>query len=206
MRRRTPTLVFASPPSVPTSLPTLSALPSRRLLPALLLSVPVPSAPFWARPAAAAEAPLRVERVRGDGRCLYRSLARGLAAADGRRLTERLEVADADALRQIAWEQLCSVRRKELEARHVVEGSIGSYCRAMRDPRFFAGEAEVLVISEYFGVEIDIYIRNAGKLNKIMRYGEGDVGPKGRRKDGKAKKRVGVLYNGVNHYDAVVRR
>lgn len=190
-------LMFAPPPRVPT--PALAwavpSQPSRPRLPPVLAWGAPPSAHGHGQ-GGGGGGRLRVVRVRGDGRCLYRSIARGLAHAEGRRLTEALEVADADALRGIAHKIMCVDKRKEYEARHVVEGDMRSYCAAMKRPSFFGGEAEILAISEAMNVGIDIYLKGSGPggLSKIMSYGEGE----------KKRKTVRVLYNGSNHYDVIL--
>lgn len=143
---------------------------------------------------------LRVLQIRGDGRCLYRSIARAIAHAEGRTLSERLEREDADALRSIAWKAMCVDRRKEFEQRNIVEGSMETYCSEMRSPTFFAGEAEMLALSDALRLPIAVFLRDRhGKFRNIMTYGEKHASL---RKTG--PKVVRVLYNGTNHYSAVV--
>lgn len=143
---------------------------------------------------------LRVLRIKGDGRCLYRSIARVIAHAEGRSLSDKLEREDADALRSIAWKAMCVDRRKEFEHRNIVEGSIAAYCSQMRNPTFFAGEAEMLALSDALRLPIAVFLQDQrGKFRNIMTYGEKYASL---RKTG--PKLVRVLYNGSNHYNAVV--
>lgn len=145
----------------------------------------------------------RVLSIRGDGRCLFRSIARSLALAAGRPLPEKLEVGDADALRALAWKEMCVVRKREFVDRMIVEGSMDAYCSALRRPEFYAGEAEMLALADVLRVPIAVYLREGGggggRYRKIAEYGA----EWGKVAKGGAKTPVRVLYNGYNHYDAL---
>lgn len=148
--------------------------------------------------------PLRHVPVRGDGRCLFRAIAKNLASAEGRRLTENLERADADYLRKLAWQIICQKRRKEFVARNVVEGSITSYCAVSRNPSFYAGEPELLALSDELHIPIEIYLRaDGGRLRNIVTYGE-KYKPKFKPKKGDGA--IRLLYSNGNHYDALLPR
>lgn len=143
---------------------------------------------------------LVVVRVRGDGRCLYRSIARSLAAEEDRKLTSGLETSDADALRQLAWKSMCVERAAEFMRKNIVEGSMRNYCAQMRNPSFFAGEAEILALADVLRIPISIFLDSGrGSLRSIATYGE-----KHRKRAG--GKTIRVLYNGTNHYNAVLLR
>lgn len=58
---------------------------------------------FWWASASESRRRLRRVSVKGDGRCLFRAIAKCLAQNEGRSLPEHLEVADADALRREAY-------------------------------------------------------------------------------------------------------
>lgn len=145
----------------------------------------------------------RVLSIRGDGRCLFRSIARSLALAAGRPLPEKLEVGDADALRALAWKEMCVVRKREFVDRMIVEGNMDAYCSALRRPSFYAGEAEMLALADVLRVPIAVYLREGGggggRYRKIAEYGA----EWGKVAKGAAKTPVRVLYNGYNHYDAL---
>lgn len=145
----------------------------------------------------------RVLSIRGDGRCLFRSIARSLALAAGRPLPEKLEVGDADALRALAWKEMCVVRKREFVDRMIVEGNMDAYCSALRRPEFFAGEAEMLALADVLRVPIAVYLREGGgaggRFRKIAEYGA----EWGKVAKGAPKTPVRVLYNGYNHYDAL---
>lgn len=146
---------------------------------------------------------LRVVHVRGDGRCLYRAIAKGLASSEGRRLSENLERADADALRNMAWKAICVDRTKEFASKNVIEGSLTTYCRQMRAPTFYGGEAEMLALADELKVPIRVYLDLGGELKNIVTYG---------KKYGKKSSRTGrdvdvrVLYANGNHYDVLLPR
>lgn len=146
----------------------------------------------------------RVLPIRGDGRCLFRSIARSLALAAGRPLPEKLEVGDADALRALAWKEMCVVRKREFVDRMIVEGNMDAYCTALRRPEFYAGEAEMLALADVLRVPIAVYLREGGgggggRYRKIAEYGA----EWGKVAKGGVKTPVRVLYNGYNHYDAL---
>lgn len=71
---------------------------------------------------------LRVLKVKGDGRCLFRSIARNLALLSGRNLPERLEKQDADFLREAAYQVRFRAQRLCIKDPH---------CRSLIDPPFF---------------------------------------------------------------------
>lgn len=142
---------------------------------------------------------VRIVQVRGDGRCLYRAIAKNLAALENRRLPEHLERADADALRNMAWRAICVDRASEFERKHVVEGSLSAYCRAMRAPTFYAGEAEMLALADVLRVPIRVFIDvGRGNLKNVVTYG--DKYAKGRSSG------VRVLFVNGNHYNAILPR
>lgn len=146
---------------------------------------------------------LRVVRVRGDGRCLFRAIAKNLAAADARVLPENLEREDADALRAFAWKAICVNRRNEFVKRHVIEGSIDSYCAQSRNPTFYGGEAELLALADVLKRPIRVFLRTDTGLRNIMTYGEA-YAKKTRVKKGDGA--IRLLYVNGNHYDAILPR
>ena len=152
-------------------------------------------------------ASLRVVTVRGDGRCLYRAIAKNLASLEGRKLSERLERADADALRNIAWKAICIDRSKEFVANHVIEGSLSAYCAQMRNPAFYGGEAEMLALSDVLKQPIKVYLKaDRGQLRNIVTYGERYISKRKAASRGKRDHVIRVLYMNGNHYDALLPR
>jgi len=140
---------------------------------------------------------VRVQRIRGDGRCLFRAIARNLAAHEGRSLPEHHEREDADFLRMSAYKVICVDRREEFRSNMIIEGNIDSYCQAMKSPSFYGGEAEMLVLSELIQKPIGVFLSESiGRFRRIIEYGEQF------RKRG--EKPIRVLYNGSNHYDALL--
>lgn len=147
--------------------------------------------------------PLKHVPVRGDGRCLFRAIAKNLADAEGRRLSEQLERADADYLRKLAWKIICQRRRQEFMSRHVIEGSISRYCQISRNPTYYAGEPELLALSDELKIPIKIYLADGGKLRNIVTYGE-NYKPRSKPKHGDGA--IRLLYSNGNHYDALLPR
>jgi len=150
--RAPPILPFAFPPEFP-KLPTLNFLNNFNLLP-----WGVPSAHARESGTGTGVAKLVVVNVKGDGRCLYRSIAKSLASEESRHLPPHLETEDADALRGIAWKHMCVDRAAEYVRKNIVEGSMRNYCAQMRNPSFFAGEAEILALSDALKIPISIYL------------------------------------------------
>lgn len=141
--------------------------------------------------------------VLGDGRCFFRSLVVGIAKATGQpKFSKKQETTHADALRWLAYAEMTGPRFKELSSRNVVEGDYNEHCMSMRSETFFGGEVQALVLAECLGIEINIHVREAGRpggIRNIVQYGEN------------AEKeipliRVGLLYNGVNHYDPLIKK
>ncbi|KAK4536526.1 hypothetical protein CDCA_CDCA08G2551 [Cyanidium caldarium] len=208
---------FVQPPPVPLPLHPLqhlggALLPRRtrlahiatppvphRFLRSLLARAPPPPPPSSDGRDAAVTA-LRVVQTAGDGRCLFRAIAKCLAHYGQRPLPERLERADADALREAAYEEICLRRRNEFQKKGVIEGDIHAYCAELRSPEFYAGEAEMFVLSDVLQTPIEVYLyqREQHRVVKIVEYG-------GRyRQAADAAQPVRVLYNGVNHYSALL--
>ncbi|PSC69777.1 OTU domain-containing protein [Micractinium conductrix] len=174
------------------------------------------------------ETGLRVVRVAGDGRCMFRALAQGLARNQGRFLGGGAEEQEADQLRLAVAEALCrtAARRNEFaQAVYAVEAEdkMQNYCRRIMAPTFWGGEPELLVLSQMLRVPILVYIpaREAGSRGggsgyvPIQTYGEQFLHGSGKKKKaggggggkpaGKKKRRVvRLLYSGSNHYDLLL--
>ncbi|KAL4427904.1 hypothetical protein ABPG75_001993 [Micractinium tetrahymenae] len=168
----------------------------------------------------AIETGLRVIRVAGDGRCMFRALAQGLARNQGRFLGQTAEEQEADQLRLAVAEALCrtAARRNEFaSAVYAVEAEdkMQNYCRRILSPTFWGGEPELLVLSQMLRVPILVYIpsREAGSKGGgsgyvvIQRYGE-QYEKKGGGSGGKKRRprAVRLLYSGSNHYDLLLSK
>lgn len=192
MRRGGPKSIFVAPPSVPIA---SRWVPARR---------PQFSLAFGMPPLALQPPPLRHVPVRGDGRCLFRAIAKNIARSEGRSLSERLERADADYLRNLAWNAICKRRRQEFAKRNIVEGNIASYCAVSKDPSFYGGEPELFALADELKVPIRVYLRaEGGRLRNIVTYGE-KYEAKMRVKYGDGA--IRLLYVNGNHYDALLPR
>jgi hypothetical protein len=155
-----------------------------------------------------------VQKVTGDGRCLFRALVKGMAINKGINLNSRAERDDADELRFAVKEVLCDngKERKQYEEALVsitVEESLKRYCQRIERPDFWGGESELLVLSKLCKQPIIVYIPEhehaKGGLGSgfipIAEYGS--QFRKGSLK-GKPRKAVRLLYSGRNHYDLLL--
>ncbi|KAK2966144.1 hypothetical protein RJ640_018397 [Escallonia rubra] len=155
-----------------------------------------------------------VQKVTGDGRCLFRALVKGMAFNKGIGLHPRDERENADELRMAVKEAICDneqerVQYEEALVAITVEESLKRYCQRIRRADFWGGESELLVLSKLCRQPIIVYIpehehtkggRGSGFI-PIAEYGA-EYG-KGRRKE-KPRKVVRLLYSGKNHYDLLV--
>ncbi|KAL6649640.1 hypothetical protein ACP70R_013864 [Stipagrostis hirtigluma subsp. patula] len=137
-----------------------------------------------------------VQRVTGDGRCMFRALVKGMAKNKGIPLTPREEVQDADDLRMAVKEVICdsATERQKYEEAVIaitVEQPLKRYCQRIRRPDFWGGESELL--REYHG-------RGNGFI-PIAEYGLEFTKDS---KQWKKKTPVRLLYSGRNHYDLLV--
>ncbi|GJQ09806.1 hypothetical protein GpartN1_g1597.t1 [Galdieria partita] len=152
---------------------------------------------WWASASEKSHRRFRKVSVKGDGRCLFRAIAKCLAHNEGRALPEHLEVADADALRREAYKIICVEQRAKFEKNMLIEGNIRHYCQELLKPSFYGGEPEIWVLSEVFQVPIQVYLQTEdGEYRKIVEYGKQFWNKGGGLP-------VCLLYNGINHYDAL---
>eukprot|EP00960_Hanusia_phi_P073931 768117-Hanusia_phi.AAC.9 len=66
----------------------------------------------------------------------------------------------------------------------------------MKDPSFYGGEPELLALSESMEVPIKVYMYEPGSFYPIAEYGSHYAG----------RQAIHLLYNGSNHYDALIKR
>jgi len=146
----------------------------------------------------------RIRRIIGDGRCLFRALAQGIARHKEIYLTSIKEEREADNLRMAVREALCTSKEMQHEFRDVIqtlESPLPKYCKQLRSPSFWGGEPELLVLSRLLRTPIHVYKKETefGSQGigfvKIVEYGR------------EAKVRhppVKLLYTGSNHYDLLL--
>ena len=152
----------------------------------------------------------KVQKVTGDGRCLFRALAKGMAFNRGIPLRPFEEKFDADDLRMAVKEVICDngKERRQYEAALIaitVEEPLERYCQRIRTPDFWGGESELLVLSKLCKQPIIVYIPEhehkmgcrGSSFIPIAEYGA-------EFKKGKPKKPVRLLYSGSNHYNLLV--
>ncbi|RAL39128.1 hypothetical protein DM860_011614 [Cuscuta australis] len=150
----------------------------------------------------------RVEKVAGDGRCLFRALVKGMARNKGIiTLTPRQERDDADELRAAVKEVICEDPSERLQYQDAViaitiEEPLRRYCQRIGRSDFWGGESELLVLSKLCRQRIVVYIpANEGRRSggsgfiPIAEYGNGW----GKREQ--PRQVVRLLYSGGNHYD-----
>ncbi|XP_047306368.1 OVARIAN TUMOR DOMAIN-containing deubiquitinating enzyme 3 [Impatiens glandulifera] len=155
-----------------------------------------------------------VQKVTGDGRCLFRALVKGMSFNKGIALSAREERENADDLRMAVKEVICNSEKERSQYEEAliaitVEESLKRYCQRIGRPDFWGGESELLVLSKLCHQPIIVYIpehehtrggQGSGFI-PIAEYGA-EFG-KGSRKV-KPKKVVRLLYSGKNHYDLLV--
>ncbi|CAL5389788.1 unnamed protein product [Camellia sinensis] len=155
-----------------------------------------------------------VQKVTGDGRCLFRALVKGMAFNKGIALNPREERENADELRMAVKEVLCDNDKERLQYEEAlvaitVEESLKRYCQRIGRPDFWGGESELLVLSKLCCQPIIVYIpehehTKGGWGSGFIPIAEyGTEFRKGSRK-GKSRKVVRLVYSGKNHYDLLV--
>ncbi|KAJ4971044.1 hypothetical protein NE237_004143 [Protea cynaroides] len=155
-----------------------------------------------------------VQKVTGDGRCLFRALVKGMAFNKGIALSSREERDNADELRMAVKEVICEndKERRQYEEALIaitVEESLNRYCQRIEKSDFWGGESELLVLSRLCHQPILVYIpeheHTMGKWGSgflpIAEYGAEFSKAS---KNGKTRKAVRLLYSGKNHYDLLV--
>lgn len=158
-----------------------------------------------------------IHKVRGDGRCMFRALAIGMAINEGMNLSPTEERKRADDLRMTVMDALCSSdKQRQIYEEAVIaitlDESIKRYCGRIRYPDFWGGESELLVLSRMYEQPVIVYIpeleaRRSGSLLgtgfvPIAEYGLEFL--KQPTKEQEASKPVRLLYSGSNHYDLLV--
>uniref|UniRef100_A0A7S0BRY3 Ubiquitin thioesterase OTU n=1 Tax=Rhodosorus marinus TaxID=101924 RepID=A0A7S0BRY3_9RHOD len=140
---------------------------------------------------------LEVSRVRGDGRCLFRSVARGqhyLRTSGLRDWNEKKERTEADRLRGKVVEELRK-HRQLLVSFCVVDGEFNRYCQIMSDPKTFGGEPELLMLALIVHTPISVYLSSRSGFSQIQVYGrQYTTNP------------INILYKDGIHYDALLSK
>ncbi|KAL5550121.1 hypothetical protein UlMin_000297 [Ulmus minor] len=155
-----------------------------------------------------------IQRVTGDGRCLFRALVKGMAFNKGNALSPREERESADELRIAVKEVICDndKERHQYETALVaitVDESLKRYCQRIQRPDFWGGESELLVLSKLCRQPIIVYIPEheharggwGSGFIPIAEYGVEFSKGSMKREPNKV---VRLLYSGRNHYDLLI--
>ncbi|KAJ4704521.1 OTU domain containing protein [Melia azedarach] len=155
-----------------------------------------------------------VQRVTGDGRCMFRALVKGMALNKGIALSSRVEREDADELRMAVKEVICesgNERRQYEEAliAITVDESLKRYCTRIERSDFWGGESELLVLSKLCNQPIIVYIpehehKRGGVGSGFIPIAEYGAEFRRASRSGKPRKVVRLLYSGRNHYDLLI--
>lgn len=104
---------------------------------------------------------LRIDPTRGDGRCLFRSVVRGLAfyagLYPGSKWSERRERREADILRYLCVREMRKHRDLFLRDQ-VVEEDFDEHLRRLVHSDEFAGEPELLILGPLLQTPICVYM------------------------------------------------
>lgn len=132
-----------------------------------------------------ADPPSKLIDIKGDGRCLYRSIARGVL---GRASSQETRM--ADEYRAAANEVICDERKyaavraadtdlepeqwtyAEMDAFEIYGGSKAAYCRGMKDTRAWGGQIELHALAHLLRRTFFVYapevLRNGYKTGKYI--------------------------------------
>ncbi|CAO2826990.1 unnamed protein product [Amaranthus hypochondriacus] len=147
-----------------------------------------------------------IQRVTGDGRCMFRALVKGMARNKGINLTSHQERVDADDLRAAVKEIICDNEHdkrhyKEAVTAITVDEPLHRYCQRIGRSDFWGGESELLVLSKLCKQRIIVYIPESE--HKSGNWGSGFI-PIAEYGANKSRQVVRLLYSGRNHYDLLV--
>ncbi|CAN1853538.1 OVARIAN TUMOR DOMAIN-containing deubiquitinating enzyme 3 [Linum perenne] len=117
-----------------------------------------------------------VQKVTGDGRCLFRALVKGMALNKGTPLKPREERDDADDLRMAVKEIICdnSKERQQYEEAIIaitVDEPLKRYCQRIGRADFWGGESELLVLSKLCRQPIIVYIPEHEETTLLLTNG-----------------------------------
>ncbi|CAK9179762.1 unnamed protein product [Ilex paraguariensis] len=104
-----------------------------------------------------------VQKVTGDGRCMFRALVKGMSFNKGITLNPQEERDDADELRMAVREVICDGDKEHLQYEEALvaitlEESLKRYCQRIGRSDFWGGESELLVLSKLCSQPIIVYI------------------------------------------------
>ncbi|XP_074589417.1 OVARIAN TUMOR DOMAIN-containing deubiquitinating enzyme 3-like [Curcuma longa] len=155
-----------------------------------------------------------VIKITGDGRCMFRALAKGMANHKGLALSSRQEEEDADELRMAVKKIICSSetewhKYEEAFKAITVDVSLTQYCQRIRESDFLGGKSELMVLSKLYQQPIIVYKPEhehthggrGGGFIPIEEYGSEFSKKLWIRKQ---REPIRLLFSGGNHYDLLV--
>ncbi|OAY82835.1 OTU domain-containing protein [Ananas comosus] len=157
-----------------------------------------------------------VQKVTGDGRCMFRALVKGMARNKGITLSPTDEREDADDLRMAVKEIICDndterIKYEEALVAITVEESLNRYCQRIRRSDFWGGESELLVYYPSYAANQSLCTYQSTRQHSAGGWGNGfipiaEYGSEFGKRSKKGKKRMPVrlLYSGKNHYDLLI--
>jgi len=155
-----------------------------------------------------------VQKVAGDGRCMFRALVKGMARNKGITLTPRQEREEADELRTAVKEVICENHEERDQYQEAViaitvDEPLKRYCQRVGRSDFWGGESELLVLSKLCHQPIIVYIPENEHRNGTGGSGFISIAEYGieyHEGSGKTRRRkvVRLLYSGGNHYDLLI--
>ncbi|KAK9862238.1 hypothetical protein WJX84_002419 [Apatococcus fuscideae] len=144
---------------------------------------------------ALSKASLTRVRIRGDGNCLFRALARGhhqLLAGQAGSLEEADERLAAQKLRSCVCREL---RSRQADIEPFLDDDFGSYVRRMESDAVWGGEPELAVAPHCLLRPIDVFTqRRMGPLEQISSYGD----------EYRPAAAVSLFFHQGGHYDLLV--
>ena len=152
--------------------------------------------------------------VAGDGRCMFRAVARGIAFSKG--MVDVAPLDEQHAADQLRAMCVGEMRKRRDEIEWALEGPFDAYVERMGQPTAWGGEPELLMLSHALGRPIRVFIPREGlawqssgsaglvpadAVQGIATYNEGENG--GGSGDGETT--ITVLFDGVGHYELLVQ-
>jgi OTU domain-containing protein 6 len=141
-----------------------------------------------------------LQRITGDGRCLFRSLAQGAHIVGHTSTTQNTtllpfaeETSAADMLRAAVCEELL---RRQGEMEPFIDDDFAAYVQDMRQASTWGGEPELAMSVHVLQRPVAVYTATAqDTLFLLSRYGEDEYA---------GQQDVALFFHGAGHYDLLL--